>query len=214
MSESTSALPNGFDILQKMWDAFSPSAALASPLTQLMQHTVPLVDPGELEKRIAEMRAVEQWLTLNANMLRSTIQAFEVQRATYATLKAFGDTFAHPSGEAAAGAAPKTAPADKPEPAAAGAAGQPQHEAPSPFAQAASAYGALDPAQWWNVLCAQFDQITAAAQAAAPAPSASAAAAAGESAGSVPPKPAGKPRARKTGGAGSGKSRTKKPNEA
>ncbi|APD13301.1 PhaM family polyhydroxyalkanoate granule multifunctional regulatory protein [Pandoraea pulmonicola] len=90
MSDSTSAMPNGFDILKKMWEAFSPPATFTSPLTQLMQSTAPLLDPNEIENRIAEMRAVEQWLTLNLNVLRSTIQAFEVQRATYATLRAFG----------------------------------------------------------------------------------------------------------------------------
>lgn len=90
MSDSTSAMPNGFDILKKMWEAFSPPATFTSPLTQLMQSAAPLLDPNEIENRIAEMRAVEQWLTLNLNVLRSTIQAFEVQRATYATLRAFG----------------------------------------------------------------------------------------------------------------------------
>ncbi|QHE90741.1 hypothetical protein PI93_002100 [Pandoraea fibrosis] len=90
MSDSTSAMPNGFDILKKMWEAFSPPATFTSPLTQLMQSAAPLLDPDEIENRIAEMRAVEQWLTLNLNVLRSTIQAFEVQRATYATLRAFG----------------------------------------------------------------------------------------------------------------------------
>ncbi|VVD68440.1 PhaM family polyhydroxyalkanoate granule multifunctional regulatory protein [Pandoraea terrigena] len=90
MSDSTSAMPNGFDILTKMWEAFSPPATFTSPLTQLMQSAAPLLDPDEIENRIAEMRAVEQWLTLNLNVLRSTIQAFEVQRATYATLRAFG----------------------------------------------------------------------------------------------------------------------------
>ena len=90
MSDSTSAMPNGFDILKKMWEAFSPPATFTSPLTQLMQSAAPLLDPNEIENRIAEMRAVEQWLTLNLNVLRSPIQAFEVQRATYATLRAFG----------------------------------------------------------------------------------------------------------------------------
>ncbi|WP_087724108.1 PhaM family polyhydroxyalkanoate granule multifunctional regulatory protein [Pandoraea sp. PE-S2T-3] len=103
MSDSTSAMPNGFDILKKMWEAFSPPATFTSPLTQLMQSAAPLLDPNEIENRIAEMRAVEQWLTLNLNVLRSTIQAFEVQRATYATLRAFGNGGfgAAPSGESA-----------------------------------------------------------------------------------------------------------------
>jgi hypothetical protein len=131
MSDSTSAMPNGFDILKKMWEAFSPPATFTSPLTQLMQSTAPLLDPNEIENRIAEMRAVEQWLTLNLNVLRSTIQAFEVQRATYATLRAFGSgsfgagsdaaasepSAAQPSESAATGANFWRSPFAAPEPA-------------------------------------------------------------------------------------------------
>ncbi len=144
MSDASAALPNGFEILQKMWEAFTPPSAFTAPLTQLMESSAPLLSPEELEKRIAEMRAVEQWLTLNVNMLRSTIQAFEVQRATYATLRSFGASL----GAAAQGMQGKAqaAPSQASEPAApapesageagaggAAAAGQ------SPFAEAASA---------------------------------------------------------------------------
>ncbi|MDN4575855.1 hypothetical protein DBB29_22890 [Pandoraea cepalis] len=106
MSDSTSAMPNGFDILKKMWEAFSPPATFTSPLTQLMQSAAPLLDPDEIENRIAEMRAVEQWLTLNLNVLRSTIQAFEVQRATYATLRSFGTGTFGAASDAPASASP------------------------------------------------------------------------------------------------------------
>lgn len=106
MSDSTSAMPNGFDILKKMWEAFSPPATFTSPLTQLMQSAAPLLDPDEIENRIAEMRAVEQWLTLNLNVLRSTIQAFEVQRATYATLRSFGTGTFGATSDAQASASP------------------------------------------------------------------------------------------------------------
>ncbi|WP_353193293.1 PhaM family polyhydroxyalkanoate granule multifunctional regulatory protein [Pandoraea pnomenusa] len=136
MSDSTSAMPNGFDILKKMWEAFSPPATFTSPLTQLMQSAAPLLDPNEIENRIAEMRAVEQWLTLNLNVLRSTIQAFEVQRATYATLRAFGSGgFGASSASADTGAASGTSEGS---------------EAPS-FGQASgfwrSPFGATEPAQ-------------------------------------------------------------------
>ncbi|WP_449413842.1 PhaM family polyhydroxyalkanoate granule multifunctional regulatory protein [Pandoraea soli] len=199
MSDSTSAMPNGFDILKKMWEAFSPPATFTSPLTQLMQSAAPLLDPDEIENRIAEMRAVEQWLTLNLNVLRSTIQAFEVQRATYATLRSFGTgTFgaasdaqanASPFGQAGAAnfwrspfaaeapaqdvepqaSAPEPEPEPEPEAKAAAAAEEAPAgggDAQSPFAQAANAYGALDPSLWFNAMRTQFDQIAAAAQAA------------------------------------------------
>jgi hypothetical protein len=48
----------------------------------------------EIQKRIADLKAVENWLAMNMNMLRSTIQALEVQAATIATLQSMGNAFA------------------------------------------------------------------------------------------------------------------------
>jgi hypothetical protein len=53
---------------------------------------VPTVDIDELDKRIADLKAVEQWLNMNLSMLRGTVQALEVQRGTLAAIKAFGST--------------------------------------------------------------------------------------------------------------------------
>ena len=39
----------------------------------------------------ADLRAVEQWLALNANMLHATIQSLEVQRNTLSSIKAMGE---------------------------------------------------------------------------------------------------------------------------
>ncbi|HTH62390.1 MAG TPA: PhaM family polyhydroxyalkanoate granule multifunctional regulatory protein [Paraburkholderia sp.] len=137
---------------------FGPSLSMMSDLM------APLTNVEELDKRITDMRAVEQWLKLNLNMLQSAIQALEVQRATLATLRAFG-TFAQaqmtpPPSHADAPAAPKPAPgaqqaaeppADDTRAAAAGAA--PGAEAPPaqtpPF----------DASAWWNLLQSQFNQL-------------------------------------------------------
>ncbi len=43
----------------------------------------------DLERRIGDLRAVENWLRMNLSMLSSTIQGLEVQRSTIATLKTF-----------------------------------------------------------------------------------------------------------------------------
>jgi len=47
------------------------------------------MDPDELEKKITDLRAVENWLKLNLSMLSSTIQGMEVQLATIVTLKSY-----------------------------------------------------------------------------------------------------------------------------
>ena len=49
----------------------------------------PPLNPEELERKIAELKSVENWLKLNLSMLSSTIQGMEVQLATIATLKSF-----------------------------------------------------------------------------------------------------------------------------
>ena len=48
----------------------------------------PTLDVGELDKRIADLKAVEGGLRLNLGMLQTSIQGLEVQRATLATMQA------------------------------------------------------------------------------------------------------------------------------
>lgn len=80
-----------FDYMQKSWQAMPVAGAMQTGGTL-----------GDLDKRIAELRVVEQWLEVNLNMLRTSIQAFEVQRGTLAALQAFGEQLgATPPGRAA-----------------------------------------------------------------------------------------------------------------
>ena len=51
----------------------------------------PGLDVDELEKRIKDLKSVENWLNLNLNILKSTIQGLEVQHATMMALKSLGD---------------------------------------------------------------------------------------------------------------------------
>ena len=153
-SKSSTAMPfpamgETLDFMQKMWGMSgmpTPGnlASMAARLPQQMPSMIaPTVDIEELDKRIADLRAVEQWLELNASMLRTTIQTLEVQRATIATLKGIsgammGSMFSQ---------AP--APAPRPNPFAA----PPSQPRPSPCAHAgagrstARGAGRRDPAQ-------------------------------------------------------------------
>jgi hypothetical protein len=67
----------------------------------------PGMDVDELEKRIKDLKSVENWLNLNLNILKSTIQGLEVQHATMMALKSFGDAV---SAAGAAATSPKEAP--------------------------------------------------------------------------------------------------------
>ena len=48
----------------------------------------PTLDVDELDKRIADMKAVEGWLKMNLNMMQMTTQGLEMQRAALAAVKA------------------------------------------------------------------------------------------------------------------------------
>lgn len=48
----------------------------------------PTLDVNELDKRIADLKAVENWLKMNLNMLQMTTQGLEMQRAALAAVQA------------------------------------------------------------------------------------------------------------------------------
>jgi hypothetical protein len=63
----------------------------------------PGLDTDELEKRIKDLKSVENWLNLNLNILKSTIQGLEVQHATMMALKSFGDAVSASAASATGG---------------------------------------------------------------------------------------------------------------
>jgi hypothetical protein len=144
-----SAMPGG---QASAASGFGPSLSMMSDMM------APLTNVEELDKRITDMRAVEQWLKLNLNMLQSAIQALEVQRATLATLRAFG-AFAQQSMAQPAAASASAPPPDRPrsESGAASSGAAPEASA-SGENEAAGAPG-YDASAWWNLLQAQFNQI-------------------------------------------------------
>jgi hypothetical protein len=135
---------------------------------------MPSMSPEEIDKQIADLKAVESWLQMNMNMLRGSIQALEVQSATLSALRSMSETFA----QAASGAAPADGKPAFESPftfqpaAAAAAAAEPSAEAgamPDPAAMAAQF---ANPTAWWTAMQDQFQQ--AVSQAVAPAAKSSA----------------------------------------
>jgi hypothetical protein len=55
---------------------------------------MPSMSPDDLNKQIADLKAVESWLQMNMNMLRGTIQTLEVQSATLTALHSMSESFA------------------------------------------------------------------------------------------------------------------------
>lgn len=161
----------------------------------------------DLDKKIADLKAVEAWLTLNQNMLHGTIQALEIQRGTLATLKAMGDSMAQAMGQTKVGestvapfaqffaqmAQAATPPAPTPPTPT-----PPPPPAPDAAQAAPDAAGAAMPAAvaWWNLLQDQFRHAVAStipAEGAAPADTDAAAA---DAAPTAPDAPSEEPAAR------------------
>lgn len=53
-----------------------------------------------LDKKIADLKAIEAWLNMNTSMLRATIQGLEVQRGTLGALKSMSATMAQAMSQA------------------------------------------------------------------------------------------------------------------
>ncbi len=103
-------------------------------------------DVQDLDRRIQELKAVEQWLSLNLNLLKTTIQTMEVQRGTIAAIQSFTAGMTQPTSASGLGTS-----------AAGGGAA-----ASDPTAAAAASTG-----QWWETMQGQFGQMMQAAQASA-----------------------------------------------
>ena len=48
---------------------------------------MPTMDPKEVEKRVADLKSIEVWLSMNLNMVRFAIQGLEVQRAALVAMR-------------------------------------------------------------------------------------------------------------------------------
>jgi hypothetical protein len=171
---------DSFDLIRRMWGMAGlptvPGPAAMAQFAQRLPQTLPsmvapTLDVDELDKRIADLRAVEQWLNLNVGMLRTTIQSLEVQRNTIATLRSFGGTMfsAAAAGAREAAQAAKSTHAGAPPPSASEEP-EPEATAPSPARSRRRTAAAepdptlpFNPVAWWGNLQEQFNKVAAAA---------------------------------------------------
>ena len=49
---------------------------------------MPTLDPEEVAKRIADLRSIEAWLSMNQNMVRMAISGLEVQKSALDVMRA------------------------------------------------------------------------------------------------------------------------------
>src|SRR5438309_11384627 len=70
--------PDPLEFLKSLW------GPMGLPLAGAM---APTLIQDELDRRIAELRSVENWLNMNLNVLRMTIQGLEMQKAGLAAMQ-------------------------------------------------------------------------------------------------------------------------------
>jgi hypothetical protein len=207
------------DFVKNLWGSMN------LPGTNLSSMAAPPMSTEDLDKRIADLKAVESWLNINVAMLRGTIQTMEVQRATLSSLKTMGASmaeamrqsgvsaekmagtpFASFFGQPATGAAAPSAASSTP---AGGGGSTAQPGAGAPAQDPAAALGMSTALAWWNMLQEQFTAAVATAM--TPADGAAKAAEPQAEAQARPPQqkePEAEPGAR---AGGNGKARAAKP---
>jgi hypothetical protein len=157
------AVTDTLDFVKNLWGSMSV------PGISIPGMAAPTLSVDDLDKKIADLKAVESWLNVNLSMLRGTIQALEVQRGTIATLKSMGAALSNAVKQPGANeksvlaAAPYASaffsqPAVEPM-AKVEAKPEPTIEAaPAPAPEAVPAAPMANPAVWWNLLQDQFKQ--------------------------------------------------------
>jgi hypothetical protein len=142
------------DFVKNLWSSMSV------PGMSIPGLGAPALSIDDLDKKIADLKAVEAWLNVNVAMLRGTIQALEVQRGTLSTLKSMAASLAEAMKQPGADKksvfeASPFASAFFPAPAAVEPAAKAEPEAAAPLMP--------DPALWWNLLQEQFKQAVSSA---------------------------------------------------
>ncbi|MDR3158810.1 MAG: hypothetical protein LBU11_07330 [Zoogloeaceae bacterium] len=89
----TISTPDPMEFVRQMWGklGFTMPGMVA-----------PTFNQPDLEKNIADLRAVEGWLRTNLSMLQMTIQGLEMQKTTLSTVEAVGKIMRQTEGQKAA----------------------------------------------------------------------------------------------------------------
>jgi hypothetical protein len=172
-SPTIPGMTDSLEFVKNLWGSMNVPGMGMSAMSVPGVTGAPL-STDDLDKKIADLKAVESWLNLNTTMLRGTIQALEVQRATLATLKTmsanmarameqgteqaaqFAQFFAQPQGAGAASAASQQKQQQ----------GQSQQGGQAGASQGAAAPAPAAAVAWWNLLQEQFKQAVESAMSA------------------------------------------------
>src|SRR6185295_17185531 len=90
---------DALEFMQRMWNplgiampGFAAPAAPAAPTQGGMPFPHPAamfaaLDPAEIDRKIAELRVIENWLTMSVNMMQMSIKTMELQKASLEAIR-------------------------------------------------------------------------------------------------------------------------------
>ena len=159
-SQNVPGMTDTLEFVKNLWGSMNVPGVGIPGMPGMGSTGMTGLSTDELDKRITDLKAVENWLNLNLSMLRTSIQALEVQRGTIAALKSMSDSMVQAmgkQGDQTASVPPFSAfftPGGKQE------AGT---DMPGAGTDPAATPEAAMPAAvaWWNLLQEQFRQAVA-----------------------------------------------------
>jgi hypothetical protein len=91
---------DALDFMQRMWNPFgiaipgfaAPAGANAGSAAPF-PHPAALfaaLDPAEIDRKIAELRIVENWLSMSLSMMQMSIKTMELQKASLEAMRGSG----------------------------------------------------------------------------------------------------------------------------
>lgn len=105
MADSTDQTAEYFEWVRRMWtpEAYGlPGMAAMSATTPMPGFPgmpasfTPTADPKEIERRIHELQAVENWLRMNVGFIQMTVKTLELQKAALQSIKDATDRASRP----------------------------------------------------------------------------------------------------------------------
>jgi hypothetical protein len=90
---------DALEFMQRMWNplgvpmpGFTPQGAPGVPAMPFPNPATMFaaLDPAEIERKIAELRVIENWLTMSVNMMQMSIKTLELQKASLEAMRGGG----------------------------------------------------------------------------------------------------------------------------
>lgn len=84
------------EFMQRMWNPFGmPVPGFTPPVATAASMPFPnpatmfaTLDPAEIDRKIAELRVIENWLSMSQNFMQMSIKTLELQKASLEAMRA------------------------------------------------------------------------------------------------------------------------------